>query len=374
MIVVLIIIGAFLFSYFVTLLYRQLWCENLEVDVNFKEESVVEGMESELTEIISNRKWLFLPILQVAFETNRNLRFGQEENVSVSDLCYKRDVFSVGGYQKITRTIPFYCSRRGFYEINSVDVISRTPLLTEKLHSSAKQNTHIYGFPKNIEDELLDISFQKIMGEIQARKNIYEDPFEFRGIREYQSTDPMSKINWKASAKSEDWMVNLYGSTNAQEIHILLDLEEEATGKYDDIHEVAIRLAATLSERFIEAGIPAGLVTNAKDIKEDETLRLDAGTGKQQLSNIKRGLSRIDLSKRADSMKDYICQQREKLNHSQKTYIMISKNQRADCYEAFSDLTGQGTSGFWISTRYSGMECSLPRDGRVTVIDWEVVR
>ena len=89
-----IIIGAFLFSSLVTYVYRKLWCENLEVEVKFKEESVVEGMYSELTETISNRKWLFLPMLQVGFETHKNLRFGQEENVSVSDLCYKRDVFS----------------------------------------------------------------------------------------------------------------------------------------------------------------------------------------------------------------------------------------------------------------------------------------
>lgn len=374
MIIVLIIISAFLFSYFVSAIYRRLWCKNLEVDINFTEEAVVEGMKSELTETISNRKWMFLPIIQVTFETNRNLKFGQEENVSVSDLCYKRDMFSVGGYQKITRTVPFYCSKRGYYEINNADVISRTPLLTEKLHSTAKQNTHMYGYPKNIEDDRLDISFQKIMGEIQARKNIYEDPFEFRGIREYQPTDPMSKINWKASAKSEEWMVNLYGSTNAQEIHILLDLEKDATGKIEDIYEIGIRLAATLAERFMEADIPVALMTNAKDIKEDKSFHLEVGTGKQQLLNIKKGLARIDLSKKADSIKEYIFSQREKMDHAQKTYIMISTNLRAECYEAFTELTGQGASGFWMNVRYSDTQSSLPTDGRVKIIDWEVAQ
>lgn len=374
MTVVVIILGAFLFSFLMTTVYRRFWSENLDVIVDFKEDAVMEGADSELTETISNRKWLFLPMLQVGFETHKNLQFGQEENVSVSDLCYKRDVFSVGGYQKITRTIPFHCSKRGFYEIESADLITRSPLLTEKFHTAAKQNTYIYGYPKLIENALLDISFQKIMGEITARKNIYEDPFEFRGIREYQPADPMSKINWKASAKSEEWMVNLYGSTNSQDITILLDLEDETAWKYDDIHEEQIRLAVTMAERFAETGIPVGLITNGKDIKLDKTLSLEAGTGKQQFLNINRGLARIDLAKNPESMEHLILKERENLSHLQKTYIMISKNQRVGCYDAFLDLIHQGTKGFWISTRYNDMEWKLPRYGNLPVIDWEVER
>ncbi len=374
MTIIVIIIGAFLFSYLVNTVYQRMWSDHLDVIVKFKEESIVEGMESELTETIANRKWLFLPMLQVGFETHRNLEFGQEENVSVSDLCYKRDIFSVGGYQKITRTIPFYCRKRGFYEIEGADIITRTPLLTEKLHASVSQSTYIYGYPKLIEDEFFDISFQKIMGETQAKRTIYEDPFEFRGIREYQVTDPMSKVNWKASAKSEDWMVNVYGSTNAQEIILFLDFEEETGGKYDHVHELQIRIAATLADRFIDAGIPVGIITNGKDIKVDETLHLEAGTGEQQFRNINRGLSRIDLAKRADSMDLVVECERNQLSHLQKTYIMISKNQRKECYDSFLNLIHQGTGGFWISTRYADTEWKLPKHGDLPIIDWEVER
>lgn len=374
MAVIVIIIGAFLFSHLVTTVYEHFWSNHLDVIIDFKEEDIIEGNDSELTETIANRKWLFLPILQVGFETHKNLQFGQEENVSVSDLCYKRDIFSVGGYQRITRTIPFHCSKRGFYEIKSADLITRSPLLTKKFHNAAKQNTYIYGYPKLIDDSNLPISFQKIMGEIQAKRTIYEDPFEFRGIREYRPTDPMSKINWKASAKSEEWMVNLYGSTNAQEIIILLDLEDETAWKYHEIHEQQIRLAATFAKHFVDAGILVGLVTNGKDVNLDEMLCLEAGTGKQQLLNINRGLSRIDLEKNPASMKEVIMNERENITHLQKTYILISKNQRIDCYEAFLNLINQGTNGFWISTRYDDMEWKLPKYSNLPVIDWEVER
>lgn len=374
MAVVAIIIGALLASYIVTICYQKIWDKNLEIYVKFNEEAAQQGMDSELTETIVNHKWLFLPMLQVGFETHKSLQFGEGENVSVSDLCYKQDVFSVGGYQKITRTIPFHASKRGYFEINSADLITRSPLLTKKFHKAASQNTYFYVYPKLLDDSILDISFQKIMGEMLAKKNIYEDPFEFRGIREYQSSDPMSKINWKASARSRQWMVNQYGSTNAQELIILLDVEDETAWKYDDIHEQQIQLAATLAARFTEEGIPVGLFSNGRDIKSDEILHLEVGTGKQQFLNINRGLSRIDLSKNPESMELLVKKEREHLIHLQKTYIMISKNQRSGCYEAFQNLISQGAAGFWISTRYNDMEWKLPRYGSIPVIDWEVRR
>lgn len=374
MAVVAIIIGALLASLILNVVYKKTWEKNLEIQVDFTEEAVPEGADSELTEMILNRKWLFLPFLQVGFQTHKNLQFGEEENVSVSDLCYKRDVFSVGGYQKITRTVPFHCSKRGYYGVDSVDLITRSPLLTKKYHKAETQNTCLYVYPAQIEDAFMDIIFQRIMGDVLAKKNIYEDPFEFRGIREYQITDPMSKINWKASAKSEQWMVNLYGSTNAQEIVILLDLEDETVWKYDDIHEQQISLAVTLAARFTEAGIPVGLVTNGKDIKLNKILRLEAGTGKQQLLNINRGLARIDLLKDSESMEHLVKEEQEHMTQLQKTYIMISKNQRSGVYERFHELICQGAAGFWISTRYNDMEWKLSKYGNLPVIDWEVRR
>ena len=374
MAVVAIIIGALLAGYLLTIVYKHLWEKNLEIQVEFKEEAVPEGADSELTETILNRKWMFLPFLQVGFQTHKSLKFGEEENVTVSDLCYKRDVFTVGGYQKITRTIPFHCSKRGYYEIESADLITRSPLLTKKFHKAEEQNTYIYVYPAQIKDAGMDIIFQKIMGDVTAKKNIYEDPFEFRGIREYQPTDPMSRINWKASARAEQWMVNLYGSTNAQEIVIFLDLEDETAWKYDDIHEQQISLAVTLAAGFTEIGIPISLVTNGKDIKLDKNLRLEAGTGKQQLLNVNRGLARIDLGKEPESMEVLLREERVNMSRLHKTYIMISKNQRVGVYERFQDLICQGAAGFWISTRYDDMEWKLPKQGNLPVIDWEVRR
>ncbi len=374
MTVLALIAGAFLFTFLADMIYKRLWNKNLEIKIKFEEDSVTEGAESALTETIYNRKWLFLPLLQVGFETDKNLQFSDGENVSVSDRSYKRDIFSVGSYQKITRKIPFYCSKRGYYEIEEANLITRSPLMTKKYYMIQKQKEELYVYPGILSGRRFDILFEKIMGTVETQKRIYEDPFEFRGIREYQPTDPMSRVNWKASARTDQWMVNSYGSTCAQEIVILLDVEDETIWKYDDIHEEQIRLAASLIEYFSEAGIPAGLRTNGKNIKSGETFELEPGMGKQQILNANRGLSRIDLSKNPELMKDIVDQERERLEHSQRIYIMISKNQREDCYESFSRMMEEGVAGFWISTRYAENEWKLPENHHFSVVHWEVQR
>ena len=107
MTIVVILLGAFLINYLLDACFRSLWAKKLTVRVKFQDQPAMEGEEARLTETIANEKRLFLPLLQVGFRVHRDLWFADGENTSVSDQCYKRDIFSVGGYQKITRTISF---------------------------------------------------------------------------------------------------------------------------------------------------------------------------------------------------------------------------------------------------------------------------
>lgn len=372
MVIAVILIGAFLMSYLLETFYRKYWKQGLEARVDFQKEPAMEGEEACLTETIINRKWLFLPVLQVAFQLHRNLWFADGENTSVSDQCYKRDIFSVGSYQKITRTIPFLCKSRGYYELNKVELVTRSPMMTKSYYETLQHFDNFYVYPKQIDDQRLEIPFQKVLGSVLTRKNLYEDPFEFRGIREYQPTDPMSKINWKASARTDQWMVNLYGSTSAQEVILFLDVEDETIWKFDDIHEEGIRLAASMTAKCVQQGIPVGIRSNGRDCKTKELFRLETGSGKQQVRFVNEGLARMDLLQKAESMEAVLERELENMENTQRTYVMISKNQRKTCYEDFLKLLGQGASGIWIATLYDEMELTLPENRQVPIVRWEV--
>lgn len=210
------------------------------------------------------------------------------------------------------------------------------------------------------------------MGSVLAQRNLYEDPFEFRGIREYSVTDPMSRINWKASARTDQWMVNLYGSTSAQEVVLLLDVEEETVWKFEGIHEEGIRLAASLAEECIRNGIPVGIRTNGRDCKTHEPFYMETGSGKQQIRFVNEGLARIDLVQTPEKMESVLIREREKAERTQRTYVMIAKAQKKVCYEAFMELLAQGASGIWIATLHEEMKLTLPDTHSLPILRWEV--
>ncbi|MBO5279296.1 MAG: hypothetical protein J6B06_07385 [Lachnospiraceae bacterium] len=98
------IIGAFFFSYLTSAVFSRMWNKNLEVTVEFTKEAVTAGMDSDLKETIVNRKWLFLPFLQVGFQTHRNLKFAEDENVSIS-VGAKHISFTIGNTVVISRRL-----------------------------------------------------------------------------------------------------------------------------------------------------------------------------------------------------------------------------------------------------------------------------
>ena len=72
----------------VNTLFAYLWDRNLSVKIGFDRDMLYEGEENILREVITNAKYLPLPILQVKFSITRTFIFEREENTSVTDLYY----------------------------------------------------------------------------------------------------------------------------------------------------------------------------------------------------------------------------------------------------------------------------------------------
>ena len=97
-------------------LYRRFWNRNLTTSVSFTQKSAFEGETSALQEVIVNDKLLPLPALEVRLSMDRNLEFvsGAKDNSSISDLSYKRDIFSLFGRQKLCGRSRLYAGSAAF--------------------------------------------------------------------------------------------------------------------------------------------------------------------------------------------------------------------------------------------------------------------
>lgn len=257
-----LLLGVLLVSVLWELFYKFQWSKRVTVRLWFEHSAVYAGSDTKLYEVIENRKNMPVPVLEVGFHAKRELDFADTENTNVSDYIYKRDVFSVLGSQKITREISVKCTKRGKYAIHDVEITTYTLLHRKHYNKSIETAAEIYVYPKMTDVSEIMTLCERMLGTIQCTKKLYEDPFAFRTIRNYTTDDPMKTINWKASAKTGELMVNTYDSAQSQKAMIFLDVEDTGILKREDLVEDSIAMAATVVRKLLRQNTEVGFVYN----------------------------------------------------------------------------------------------------------------
>lgn len=209
-------------------LFDKNWKRKLQVSLAFGEQGVYPGELCTLKQIIQNKKRMPLPALQVKFQADKSLQFQDETEAVVTDHYYRSEVFMVGGRKQITRTLPFRPQCRGKYSIGQIQIAAQDFFMSKKYVAVLPENTMIYVYPRQLSMKQLLNHNKQVLGEIVERRSYQEDPFYFRGIRPYQPYDPMKHINWKASAKYGELLVNSFESTYSRDVCLLSDVETDS--------------------------------------------------------------------------------------------------------------------------------------------------
>lgn len=256
--------------YLAARLYSRIWSRGVRIGVEFGRESICAGEETELVETVENHKHLPVAAMEVAFRVPKGLLFLDAENTMISDYVYKRDVFSLRGMEKIYRTYHLTGVQRGRYRISHISCVS--PGLFFKsvfLSDLPDPEQDLYVYPARADVSGILRAAEVLQGEKQSMRRVYEDPFAFSSIREYQTTDPMKNVNWKASARAGQLMVNTYAAPVSEQIRILLDLEDEGVRRQPEEIEQSISIAATLYAALVRKNQPTELITGVRLSSED---------------------------------------------------------------------------------------------------------
>ena len=284
------------------LVYMKLWARQLEVDIHFEGKEIFEGERGRLVETITNSKRLPLPMIKCKFLTSRNLMFDNATVNQNTDNYYRNDVFTLGGREKITRTIAFKAAKRGLYNITSAELVGTDMFFTLETVLMKKIYDEIYVLPRPFNTSEFRNSLQWINGEIKSKAHLIEDPFEFRGIREYQPYDSMKSINWKATAKTGELRVNMKDFTSQKVVRIFLNLEDSGIIKRNEAQEAAIKVAAGLVRSFTEEDMEFALYSNGVDCLSHQPIRIHRSRGKIHEREIYRALARIDVKEETENM------------------------------------------------------------------------
>lgn len=352
-------------------IYQKYWDKGLRITISFSDAFVREGDRSTLLEIIENNKRMPLPILQVKFAITRTFSFADDESSAVTDNYYRSDFFSMKSYCRITRSYPFVCTKRGCYFMNDMDLIGRDFFIATKCVKSIKHSSYICVLPKRIvADEIPECAIQ-LMGEIVRNSKLYEDPFEFRGLREYTNTDSMRKINWKASARGEELMINQYNSTYSRDVVIILNLKCAVVSAYEDIAEQSIRIADCIATKLLSEHVSVAFVTNGLDAITGEACRVDSGSGNTHIHSIEIVMSRIDINAEPVDLLQIL--ERETVTCGKSCeYIIVSNYRRKEFLDEMDSYTAKGYNIRLVVPEYVRIPLGDRIKAQPNVIKWEL--
>lgn len=378
----LLLLGVFILWMVQDFIFRRNWNRNLSVRLEFADTHIYEGDSSVLKEVVVNDKNFPLPALHVRLIIPRELTFADEvsENTTTSDQTYKRDIFSFIGRQQITRNLDFSCSQRGHYVLKSVDVVGSDFFFREGRYQSLPQDAGIYVFPRQVAVNQIQILCREISGMVIAQNRLHPDPFEFSGIRDYEKTDPLNHVNWKASARMGTLMVNQFDATTNRNITILLDVEDGHILSRSQLVEESIRIASSLGGQMAAHKMAFRIFANGepqesdgKETGERKYLDLYMPAGGSRMMELNCHLACMDSEHLAFSGAEMMNRLLEEHVNGH-TYVLLSGNTSDSMKEAVLALAAKDNQVLWVCPQLGDEDPYFLQLPKVRFLRWEVKR
>lgn len=206
-------------------------------------------------------------------------------------------------------------------------------------------STFLYVLPRAIQNKDWEISYKKITGEMMAKRNIMEDPFEYMGIRNYQNFDNIRAVNWKATAKTRELKVNKKGYSSSRNVKIILCFEESDISFREELEEAGMDIAASLIEKFTKEGISLSVSTNGRDFLDSSMIKVMTGCGRDHAKQILRQLARVDFSQKRGTWQDILGNGLEK---EEQDFVFIISSNICESMQRKMKETMHGKEFYWI--------------------------
>ncbi|WP_138994674.1 DUF58 domain-containing protein [Larkinella sp. C7] len=161
-------------------------------------------------------------------------------------------------------------TKRGEYHFGAVNVYAMTPLRLLKRRYQFSQDKMVAVFPSFLQMrqyELLAISNRLSEVGIKKVRRIGHS-MEFEQVRAYNRGDDVRTINWKATARRSDLMVNAFWDEKSQAIYCLIDKGRVMKSPFEGLSllDYAINATLVLSNIALLKQDRAGLLTFSEQI------------------------------------------------------------------------------------------------------------
>ncbi len=155
---------------------------------------------------------------------------------------------------------------RGCYEFGEVLAYVSSPLaLLERKHRFGPKTTAVKVYPSYLHLDRYELAAANAMTLQNGQKRVRRagNSTEFEQIKDYVTGDDFRTINWKASARTARWMVNVYRDERSQPVWFLLDKGRTMQRTFDGMTliDYAINAALVLSHVAVRRYDMPGLLS-----------------------------------------------------------------------------------------------------------------
>lgn len=302
MLFIAIFISVFLVLIWQARLYRKKSFSDLRCRLHVSAPEAFVGEDVYLFEEITNAKRLPLPYLKVEDDLPDGLAFilydtdpetGRRKTRQVQHL---QSLFSLWGHSQVSRRWRVRCLTRGIYRLDGLLLLSDDILglgtVSRRVDATAEDGepATLVVLPSAIDLEGEFAVSRYLSGDVVRNHCPISDPLRICGSREYTTSDPMNRINWKSTAAHGALMVNVEERTQRERFNLILNMQSRGIERDPHVPsnipaiEQCITVCASILDRVAAANLPMRLIVNTLPEPFPEAICIDdEGIGAQVL-------------------------------------------------------------------------------------------
>lgn len=214
--------------------------------------------------------------LQVEDQLAETLKYARQQKPAKTVLFpgFRREFF----YEYIIGELP-----RGEHSFHSFTLKIGDPLGIFEKEKIVEEEGRIVVYPAYTELRYRPLVNQYDQGLTASRERVQRDTTMAVGIRDYRPGDRFSWINWKASAKRNEFMTKEFEQRQSHDVFVVMDCVP------DKRFEAVVSFTASLVRAVLKKGAQTGLLTVSK-----ERASIPIRGGEQQLQQVFYHLARIE--------------------------------------------------------------------------------
>ena len=276
--------------------WNRIALEDLSYDMEIAHRRVEVGDTVPITVSLVNRKPVPLAWVKVEDEFPNAVKVVggdvvQNSNTKIQSL---RHLTSMGWYERIRWDYEVKCTKRGHYRMGPVTLESGDPFGFVRTQKRQQHYSDILVLPRVVPLADLGLPAVRPLGEVRGGDRIYEDVTRPAGLRDYQKGDPLTRIDWKATARNQKLLVRTFDPSST--VNVVIAVAVDTTEPFwrldvpDELERV-ITVAASVASHVADLDYSFGVFANDMAVKVRRSMKVPPRQGRDQLAEVMAALA-----------------------------------------------------------------------------------